>query len=1502
MATRYFNWKLATVLMVAIVVFAVAAYALHQWQKNTRAVRSLSLGEAAYAKQDWDEAAIQLGNYIGVDREKVDVLAKYADAQLKRQPLSLNNVRLAVDAYRSVLHLDGRNVEAARRLIEVYLWPSVGAPVDANMVAANYLKSNDDAGIRRMHAQALYLLRKPEGAAEELKKNLDQHPDDVQSYEMMGNLAKSSPDVVSKPAAAWFDDAVAKNPQAALAYIARAGFYLPSDRDKALADLEQAQKCDLPDTETRGRLVGGLMDARLLDQAKEQLKTARLLDQAREQLRAWQAKDPTEPELWKYWANLASVANSLALRTNDQAAQAKSLEEMYTVAETGLKALAAQPWDFMPAATELLVRSGHIEEAKDCIAQMRQKGIDSSVTAFLEGLVAEKQGQLRDAITDWRKAITLGYRLPMTVHMRLADALSRLGDTQSAIGEVRILVSDAPSDVSRRLNLAQLLAQVKDWPEVQDQALQILKLSPRYAEAVQLELQARMHLLAANTGPAAEREKAWQEIETQLAELDKANKGPLAIEIELLQAQVALIRKKLPEAASMLTDLESKYPSEVRVMVLQAELCAAQDKKEEAKTRLQAAVAKFPQALEPVRTLALFLDRQNQHQECEAVIQEGLARIQDPRLRRELGLDLAQFYWQWKEEDKLTKWLSDMAGQFPSDIQPRRLLLTCPEIVKDPGKAQSIIDEIKSLEGDGGGQWRYEQARLWNRSSADEFKTRYPQIVKLLRENLVTNPKDHLSRLLLADTYERANDLPLAVTTYREELGLLPNSVPIRVRTILALNKVKEFDKARDLLDEADQQNLHDPDLEKLRLQDDLRRGNWISAENILEKMVSQDPNDTTSSLRLVRAHVQLKKYDEAQKILDSLKVKMPDSAAVTTAQIDLYTQRGKAEEAIRLCDQTVDKLRSASAYLLRARTYIALGQNGKALEDFGRVITLEPGKAESWAARADFYRAIGRIGEGISDVKHALALSPDSSAMQRLAVLLFIASRDMPRIGEAEAILDKALATFEKAPAPNPAPTPSTSVGQGSSSGTEDSQLDEYTQFRLLKARVLMLKGTGPGIEGARRILREITNSQPKLAEPWQWLTQLELSQEDYGRASDVALQGLAYNKGNGWLLLLKARAEKVRSPSMAAWTLKGLQEQSPKNVEILVELADAYARAGRAKEAVDLLRQKMEELERPEDRRRCDIAYAEALYANGQREEAKTRFDTLTQAEPNDPTPTMTLAQQLRREKRWTEMNQLVRGWLATHPNGANVATNIAGVLATTGDTQALQVGEDILRMTLDRNPQSKQALMLLSMMMQDAGRNEESAKLDRKILEVDPNNLIAMNNLAWILCDGEHPLDQYKEALALTERALKIVPEDYVDLLDTRGYVYYRLGDFDKAVSSFVKCTELYPTNSPSAATPRFHLAMTYAAMKRKTEAVQQLQTALDSNRANLRLAKEQADGGRVTYVIKVLKDALTLQEQMEPLKATLGLAGYAGSPSPQEVADAKALLDRLQKGNY
>lgn len=1478
MAARYFNWKLAIVLVVAVAVFVVAVFGLHRWQKTTKAEQALPRGEKAFEARQWDEAADQFGRYLAVNNQDVAILIKYAEAQLNRRPVTQGNVQMAIAAYRNALRFRPDDVETAKRLTELYLNPGMRAYAEAESTAERHLERRDDPGLRRLYAQALWQQRKFDQAVAEAKTVVEKYPTEILAYEFLGFAADARPEAADRASSVWLDEAVTKNPESALACAARASHHLRhGNKDQALADLARAAACDLSDKTVRLRVIREFIHAKAWEQARAHLQALREID-------------ATESQLWQMWAELA--------------VESASQDEMYMVAEEGMKALGAQPSDFMSVAAHLLILSGHLDKVEGYLSQMKDKDLRLEQVAYLEGLLAERQNRVRDAVGHWQQAITLGTPIPEEVYTRVAMGLSRLGDVQSAISQLQILLSkrpasqsqtqiaaaDQPEYVRARLLLAQLYARVGSWPRVLEQTSLIQEAAPNspaiLLEATLLELQARTYLLAATTGTPESKRQGWSDIETRLADLGKASEG--AVAVKLLEIQVAMIQEKFSEASAMLSELEGKHPSDLRLMLRRAELCSAQGQTDQAQAAFEKAIVAFPQALEPVRGLALFLDGKDQRAECESTVKDALIRLQEPRARRDLALLLSEFYYRWQEKQKLCQWLTDVAAQYSDDIQPRRMLLLCEEVMQDAARSQKIVDEIRALEGERGSVWRYEQARLWLRSEefrkaaqSSDLKTSlrntgiYAQIVKLMQENLLTNPEDQASRLLLAGVYETAGEQQLSLTTYREAFDLTPSDTQVAVRLITALNKANEFDKAQEILDRLAQQDLIAPDLQRLQVDSDIRRRDLTSASNTLQQLVEQDPNDMTLLLSYARVLVLRKEFAKAEAILNDLRAKQPDSVLVARARTRLYMQQGNTDKAMQICNEMVDKLHDVDAYLVRVEMLIDLGQTDKALEDLGQAIAVGPQDIRPWEARARIYIALGRTADAIADVRQALALSPQELRVQKLAAALYMSSGKQTLQREAEDMLDKALA------------------GQSASVDKKDPEV------MVLKSQLLLLRGTGPAIEEARRLLRQVTTDYPKYAKGWEVLVQLEIQQEEPGRAMDYATRGLAHNEEDKQLLLLKAVAEKRLSPSVAALTtLPSLASRYPDDVGILIEWADAYARADRTNKAVELLSERLDKFAGT-PRRRCEIALAAALYADQQRDKAKTLFETLITAEPNDPTPVMTLGQLLRKERRWTEVNQLVNLWRTTNPRDAETATNMARILAGSGDREALQMAEDQLRMILDPNPESVSTLLLLGMLMQDAGRDEEATRLNRRILTLDPNNVIAINNLAWLLCESPASSPEtMQESLQMADRGVALVP-DYMDLLDTRGVIHYRLGNREKAEADLRKCLELFPANSPQSAAPQFHLARVYLAMNRKTEALEHLKLALSLNVKNVQLARNHMEAGRRTHAIKVLRDTLSLQEEMDRFKTGFDPQDLIGVGS-SDWTDARLLLEQLQKG--
>ncbi|UCE99933.1 MAG: tetratricopeptide repeat protein, partial [Planctomycetota bacterium] len=276
------------------------------------------------------------------------------------------------------------------------------------------------------------------------------------------------------------------------------------------------------------------------------------------------------------------------------------------------------------------------------------------------------------------------------------------------------------------------------------------------------------------------------------------------------------------------------------------------------------------------------------------------------------------------------------------------------------------------------------------------------------------------------------------------------------------------------------------------------------------------------------------------------------------------------------------------------------------------------------------------------------------------------------------------------------------------------------------------------------------------------------------------------------------------------------------------VVLMANTYIQTSEPQKAVNLLREQLAVCD-VSVRRKCNTALAVALYKSGNKAEAQKEFDSLLESEPDDPGPLLTQVQLLKDEKDWGKLNEKVVSWYEKHPEDSRTPTQVARELMLLEDSQARKVAEDILRMVLKDDSEYVEAISVLAILLQIGGRAAESATYYERLLELEPDNIIAINNLAWIICEEQ---GKHQQALELAQRGLKIAP-NYYDLIDTRGVIYYRLGEFDKAVRDFNECLRLYPSVTPTSIGTRFYLARALAKLGQNGKAIQYLNEALKLN---------------------------------------------------------------------
>jgi len=112
-----------------------------------------------------------------------------------------------------------------------------------------------------------------------------------------------------------------------------------------------------------------------------------------------------------------------------------------------------------------------------------------------------------------------------------------------------------------------------------------------------------------------------------------------------------------------------------------------------------------------------------------------------------------------------------------------------------------------------------------------------------------------------------------------------------------------------------------------------------------------------------------------------------------------------------------------------------------------------------------------------------------------------------------------------------------------------------------------------------------------------------------------------------------------------------------------------------------------------------------------------------------------------------------------------------------------EAKQYGESfkVLAQGLEKFPDQPELLYQSALIADKLNRTQAFEQLIRKLIKVEPNNAHSYNALgySWLERNVRIP-----EAMELVEKAYKLAPDDAA-IIDSMGWGYYRLGQFDKSV---------------------------------------------------------------------------------------------------------------------
>lgn len=882
----------------------------------------------------------------------------------------------------------------------------------------------------------------------------------------------------------------------------------------------------------------------------------------------------------------------------------------------------------------------------------------------------------------------------------------------------------------------------------------------------------------------------WPRVEAVLTRATEANPKAV-VEVTLLRAEVLLRQDRGPDALKEVTAARDRTPDEADLWVAVADVCIRLKKPADARKALDDAKARVGDhvSLRLARARLLAADGQLAPASVDQLAENRSSLGETDQARLLGGLaDHCLRAGHLASARKLWEGLAALP-RFQKDLRLQLLLFDLALRQDDRAGMTRRLEEVRKIEQAGGTYHRYGTALLtiWEARSkgTDERKKLLDQARQGLAAVQQARPGWGSLFLARAEVAELEGDHEQAIKDLEAAVGNGEGG-PNVLRKLLDLYRLKDRNRdAEALIKRLDKAVLKSKELSRMAVHFSLRQGDIGKALEVARATVRDDTRDPRELVYIARVLGAAKKFDEAEKKLGEALVAGPTVPEVHLGRVQFLIERKRKDEALKAIRDAEEALPEGKKSLTLARCYDVAHQPRKAHRYY--TLALEEHKDDAAVLRtvAEAHLAAGRVRDAeplLRKLKSGTlprATAADLSWAQRNLAMVLAGSPDYQRFADALDLVGLKLDVNGRL--------------------AEVEHRGQPTETVRARARVLASQTQKQFRTQAIRLFEALDNRG-------------ELTPDD--RFVLAMLYEADGRTDRSQARLRELTAMPLRTPRyLAQYALSLL----------------ATKRTPTALDEVERIVKQLEELERLREVGPNGYASVEMqarlLEARGKPDDAVRVMQKHVTRAGAQPEEVLLLIGTLSRQKKFGEAFDLCektwdRGECNKEALGA-VSTSLLRVMKPT-DAQVAIVERRLERAVAD-GYKGAVLRMQLADLQDRRGEHRKAAEQWRAVLTRDPNNFVAMNNLAWqIVTHG----GDAKEALTHIERALGGMGRR-ADLLDTRGLVHLKLKDPARALADFKDAVQDGPTP-----TRLLHLAQ-----------AQHLSRDRDGARETLKKAKEQ-----------------------------------------------------------
>ncbi len=1407
------NVKAVLVLLAVLVVLGAAAVVGHYVRKRMIAAEALAAGQAAFDKGNWTTAHKQFKRYLSKYPNDTEVLAQYAEAHSSVQPLSSGNVAAALSAYRRLIRFEPAHDGAYEALATLYTgirdWGELAYIAKKRMEVAP-----DDPKAPIWLAKAQAGLRRPDEAKQTLLDLVERLQDReanrrelVEACLLLSRVTdEQEGDESAVEAKSWLDRAVAADPKSAMALAYRARFsrtHAPSEpgpRQQALAaaeaDLIAAEKLDSPDPRVDLMICEEWLLHGRIERSEQALN--RIKDVGEDVAKEY-FFDPADWTAAKY---VARAELRLARRKADAcAALADEMTQEVTYPR--------QRMAILPYAVRLLVVGGRPSVAAERLEEyvdMVRVGetdveLDRRVT-FLRALIAQEQNKPQQVIELLEPEVTQSGADP-TMWRMLARAYEKTGQPRRSEQAYQEFVRLQPDNAAALLDLARDALRQRNWLAAEQAARRAEAIATDSVTAKVLRLEAQIQ--EATDDPEPQRQTKLEAITDELAALH--DKHPKQVDIRLLQAAAAQVQGQPDKAIAELRSAIDECDQTLKASLQLARYLLSLGRPDEAIGAAEAACKRHADQVAPWRLLARLQQSSGKTDQAGATLERGIASVTSDQGQRVLRRRLAVLRVLGEDRPEGITMLKQMAQEGPTDVQTRSLLLALPEIQKDAQAAQKLVDEIRTAQGEGGLLWREQQAALW--LTQPDWRTKREEIVKLLEQCVDAAPGRSRPVLMLGQLYERLGERAQAESVYRRALAQGSAAAEIADRLIALLQRDDRLSEAREVMARIDTRSGV---LGLRRVSLALDAGDLEKAIDELKLQLAGENQDVARRVLLARLlYRQTGNADVALQELAKAERLAPDEIGIKAVRVAILRAADRLDEARKLVDDLAKSSKTFEAYILKASLLASLGEKGA--EDAYKQAAETATDDQGYLAWGLYHHNEGRLDEAIAVWDQGLEAYPKSQRLKR-RIMRTLFQRD----GEGDR--QRGLAMLDELEKASP----------------EDPDLMWYRALVMLRA------GGAEARDDAAKLLRRVIELAPSAVDAYLALIGMAGERGDYAEARDLANRGLAANPRSRRLLLARAKAEhQLGNTSLAVRLATTIVTEDPSNADAGRFLADAAAGLtdpAAQDSAIDVLGRLAED-----NPKQAWIvpSLGKLLQATGKTDEGIRRLETYLAGPEGakDGGAMLTLADLYRTQEAYDKAAKMIDRAEALSPGSSAVVLARSVLLGAQGEFDDVvrrakayadskeepdpsvlisaasiladspshrKAAIELLEKAVKIDPTNRQAMHGMAVLLYQTGQVERAKSICRTMLERNPNDTDALNDLAWMLAQVDK---DYEAALPLADKGVALAPAN-PHLLDTRGEILLHLPNRGQdARADFERAVQLTRKGSPARARAWYRL---------------------------------------------------------------------------------------------